>query len=809
MRSSCCEAVISAGLSTGWGRLAESSSGFPAHSPRATRIALLALVLAWAAFEFPALLGRVTFPVDIAEAQPPASLYEEPGPVANPLGSDAHLVYYPLRKHLGSHLAEGELPLWDPHRFAGGPFAGNTQAAVFYPANWAFAILFPLAAFTVLSLVSSLAALLLFYWFARVLEVHPIAAAAGAIVFVYSGFFVAWGVHPTFLDSGMWLPLALGGFEVAFRGQRRRGIALAGVGLGASVLAGHAQVALYVWLAAGIWGAIAVVRGFARRREAGLRAAIAVPAAVTAAAFALGVAVSAVQLAATVEASSQIVRGDEPYEGLIGAGFPKRQLTTFFVPDRYGDPTDDNYAGAHNYTETSAYAGVTALVLAGIAFGSRRHRRPAIAFLILGAIAVLAAIGTPLYRLLYDWVPGFSQTRAIGRIVFLADVAIAGLAALGLDRAIRGVGRRDRTTALAAILVLAGIAVSTLLARPDPAPEIAYLVPRVGGAVLLAVATAGLVLLGPRRLFTWLGIVALLAADLWFFGISYFRPQPAGDVYPEVPEIAYLASVDEPRTRIVRTDGGPSLGLNEAMVFGLYDLQGSDTFITKRPVELLAQVRAGQLDAARDRNQLDGLDATALRSPILDLLGVGFVVGAGAPPEYPVVFEERFPIARRPDALPPAFLASCWRLVRPGTAAFTMASMTADDLRSTVLVDDEPEAREALGGAREGAGCAGQGHAAVRVYEEQRVVIEADARRDSVLVLTDSWYPGWGATVNGEESPVLVAGHAFRGIPLAAGRHTVELRYRPWWLLPGAVTTGLSLLIAGTAVVSGRRRPVV
>src|SRR5437870_4068431 len=95
---------------------------------------------------------------------------------------------------------------------------------------------------TLIWAVTLLASLLLSYWFLRLVTLHPYAAALGAVTWTFSGFMMAWGTSDPVLGAAAWLPLALGGLEVARRGRPRRGIPLAGLGLALSVLAGHAQI---------------------------------------------------------------------------------------------------------------------------------------------------------------------------------------------------------------------------------------------------------------------------------------------------------------------------------------------------------------------------------------------------------------------------------------------------------------------------------------------------------------------------------------------------------------------------------------
>ena len=89
----------------------------------------------------------------------------------------------------------------------------------------------------------------------------------------------------------------------------------------------------------------------------------------------------------------------------------------------------------------------------------------------------------------------------------------------------------------------------------------------------------------------------------------------------------------------------------------------------------------------------------------------------------------------------------------------------------------------------------------------ERLRFEIAPVRPAVLVVTDSWYPGWRAWVDGVESPILRVNGLFRGVPVGAGAQRVEMRFEPWTFRAGAA---LSLVAAAAVtaltVVAGVRR---
>jgi len=85
--------------------------------------------------------------------------------------------------------------------------------------------------------------------------------------------------------------------------------------------------------------------------------------------------------------------------------------------------------------------------------------------------------------------------------------------------------------------------------------------------------------------------------------------------------------------------------------------------------------------------------------------------------------------------------------------------------------------------------------------------VEVKLRAPGVLVVSEPWYPGWRATVDGKPAPMLRVDYALRGVALPAGRHVVEMAYESAPLKRGAWITLLAL--TGVTVITlwrARRR---
>ncbi len=90
-------------------------------------------------------------------------------------------------------------------------------------------------------------------------------------------------------------------------------------------------------------------------------------------------------------------------------------------------------------------------------------------------------------------------------------------------------------------------------------------------------------------------------------------------------------------------------------------------------------------------------------------------------------------------------------------------------------------------------------------YLPERVTVDVALDAPGVLVLADTWYPGWQATIDGKPAALLRANHLFRALLLPAGQHRVQFEYRPAPLKLGAGISLAAVLLLLLVAIVGRR----
>ena len=92
--------------------------------------------------------------------------------------------------------------------------------------------------------------------------------------------------------------------------------------------------------------------------------------------------------------------------------------------------------------------------------------------------------------------------------------------------------------------------------------------------------------------------------------------------------------------------------------------------------------------------------------------------------------------------------------------------------------------------------------------EPERVRLKVQVNRPALLLLSDTYMPGWRCRVDGQPVTILRANYLFRAIELLPGGHVVEFRYRTAGVVAGAIVSAVSIaaMVMLVALTGGRRR---
>jgi hypothetical protein len=650
---------------------------------------------------------------------------------------DALSAVLPAKLLLARSLQALALPWWNPAPALGKPFYSDPLPGVLSPWNALLALEpFARAYGAFLAAQYAWTALGAFLCL-RASALVRTAAVVGALVWALGGAMLSLANVANHLAAVAWVPWVLLGWSRPRATAAR--VAWASLAMAPVFLAGSPEMAALAAAALVLWSwdprSLAVPL-----LAAGLAAVEVIPiAAFTAESYRgarpFGVA-AAMRLAATGEQLVQLVRD-------TGAVAPPTFLATVYV-------------------------GPIAVALAAVALAALPWRR-ALVVAVTAALVVLVALGpaTPVFAALYQTIPLASLVRYPGKALVALHAMIAFGAAFGLARLAERM--RGRGAALALAAVAAAAVLPLLLAfggalRTEPADEVLS-PPPIARAMLADAAAAGDV--GD----------AVGAQPVRYFSNTAGTPQAGSP--------------------------GEAIALDRALLLAatgeLYGLANVNTpsSLNLIPHEILQRaLGAASLDRA-----LGALAALGTRYATTWVPFDGSAV-AREVPVPPARGDLAVRLYRLEGASPRAFVATRIAVAGDAVGAVGRFALSHPGNHAGLAVleagDAAAAARARIGFDTEGERLPENAHA-IRWREAapSRLALDVELASPGLLVVNDTWAPGWSAEVDGALVPILRVNGLVRGVVLDAGRHAVAMRYRP----PGLREGCLLSLASGLGVV--------
>jgi hypothetical protein len=690
--------------------------------------------------------------------------------------------FYAFRVHLARELWAGHLPLWNPYALGGSPFLADIQSAVYYPLGLLTVLLagkggLPLLAVELEAVAHYFLASLFLYLLVRDLTHSRLAGLVSGLVYAYGSYLSSYPkLQMAILEGQTWVPLALlavhraaAALNAQREGRCAAWLALGGLALGLSALAGHPQTTLLAGYTVVAYLIVAFFPAWQRSDRRGKMALAARLSILPLVALGLG----AAQLLPSLEYMRLSSRATISFQK-AGGGFVPSDLLALALPGL-----------------RVIYAGILPLILAtaGVALPLRRSRET-VFWAVVAGLALLLSLGraTVLYSLLYLLAPGFNLFQGQERALQVFALALAILAGYGTALLARPMIHpvKQRYAMFVRLLSWAWVAAlglvflaywgSLYLAQTEPG-QVNDLLER---SVLLAILLGLSALLLHYRLrhrysARTLGLVVVCLVVLDLFTVNQGKDLERArvrDRFQVTPLVQFLQ--DQP---------GPFRVWDEGLLPGNWG-----TVWEVEQTGGISPLRLGRYQAL-----LEELPGHVVRR----LLNVGFALSRQ--PELPDGEllsdlsrpEDEFYVYRIQQPLPRATLVYAAE-VQPNDALARQRLAAADlDPGTVAILAEEPSL--SLEDAGEGPGDQGT----VRLLEglPNRLVLEATLPADGLLLLSEVYYPGWQAQVDGQVVPILRADTILRAVPLEAGFHRVELTFRPWTAVAGLAVSAVTLLL--------------
>lgn len=751
---------------------------------------------------------------------------------------------------------EGEFPLWNPYTMAGHPIYADGVTRTLSPLLLFYRFFDVPLGYSLARLFELMLAAVFMYIFLVAIGASANGGLMGSLVFGFSAHSMLHLTGLGWWGGLMWLPLILLFVDRAIRRSQAgsvRNALLAGVFLAAQFFCGYLPNQIYYV------GAVVLYYVFfanvARRSGSGSRPVVRLLA-MMAVTLAVGLALSATQWVPSLELLSysnrKIVGAELGYVYL-----PPWYAATLVFPNLFGSAYDAKMLTLFTALGVShdhiLYIGIAALMPLGFglywlkmargrggdeARGRLGDTEGRISFFVLlAAVSLLVMMAAPLYVHVTRFIPILQVIRVAVRAGVLFLFAAAVLVAFGTDLllhsgadAIARFGRLARRFALgvaAFVLVavigsylikLVGITVDAgergrlaftrraalaLSAQFTP-PNASILIPL---AFLFLVGILVWALVEKRltsRSFLF-GMIALLVVDLFWNSNQFDHTFDRSRVFPRTEITDLLHSLPPERVLVVpsglETNRSASAGAgaekiiappNTLLPYQIPTVSGKNQQFPKWYREFASLIEP--------QPNLSHVVFDQYRSPFFDVLNVRYVMThESAPPldGYELLATaEGVSLYENKNAMPRAFFASSTVDVSsPAESLTAMRSPHFNPTTQTVVEVDPGSSLLPIESPLPDP--SPQTPASARIIADGRneVLIETDNLRDGLLVLSDNYYPGWNAAVDGATTQIHRANHTMRAVNVPAGRHLVSFRF-----IPAAFFVSMYISLAAAAV---------
>ena len=709
------------------------------------------------------LLGRLYGPADLYYSQEPwrrVATQQGIGRIANPILSDLAFANLPWRAAVREALTHGRLPFWNRFVLGGTPLLAAAQAAIFHPSTWIGIFLPVPLSWTfscTLTLFLALLSGFLFFHDFRISEIAALIGAAGWGFSTYIVFWDGWSVG----TSTATLPLLLLGLR-RIAGAVPGGVGLTVTGLLLMVAGGHPES----WLHCAAAGALYFAWELAARRGREVAGAFGR----SAGAAGLALLLSAPQLLPLLEAiphsaeyrarRETIARGAAKQS--VPANESARRMLPALLPFAHGifGQSSVQLERADGSGVPLAFAGAMLFPLAMLSARRRFRKRGRTIFILFLLIGLFAGASAPGLLDLLVRLPGFSLSLNY-RLVFLAGLGLAGLAAFGAEELLSGERRRAGTCAAASAVVLVAVFLLSGGVFRDRALSEPFVTASFA-AQLVPLLVFGVVSILPgvnARACAALALL-LIAQERWLEMKGTYPTLRASALAPPLSGLEVVAGRGGGRLVAV----GDTFRPNAATLYSVEDVRGYESIVLARLADtfpLWSVPQAASFNRVAD-----------LTRPFLSFLNVRYALAApeaAGPPGWSLTRRtDALAVWENPQVLPRAFVPKTIRY--EPDAARTLSEMAASrDLSQTAWIE-EGHARSVSNGA-----------ALLELRASgPDLVIAVDAPAGALVATSLPAWPGWRAEVAGSQDlALLVVDHAFIGFFAHPGRSLVRLHYSP------------------------------
>lgn len=761
-------------------------------------------------FFYPIFKGNMPFPGDLlaGSTNPYNSLILSgyaPGGVPNKAqGVDVIRELYPWKHFVIEMFQKGQIAFWNPYDFSGNPLMANFQSGVFYPLNLVFFALPFNSGWTIFIFMAPLLSALFTYFYLREIKIGKFPSIFSGIVFAFSSYMVVWMEYGNIGHTFLWLPFGLFLTEKLIHNFNRKYLFFLTATLFTAFLAGYIQGYFYIiitlayyFLAKSFYN-----KQILTRKTVFFFLAIFFP-----------VLLSSFQLLPTLELFRNSSRGNYSLDALTKLLNPWWYVITVIVPDFFGNPASRNHFFYGTYIERVSYFGVIPFILALAALFQFKKRKEITIFGVIFIVSLLLAYDILFTKFLYLIpIPVISTTvptRVLSIFVFSGSI----LSAIGLDALLKDYKKKFVYLASGIVILLLGIGWIVAVPNKLTISQRNLIQPSLIALLFLILCwfyftkvtfknlntlslRGGRLSLPTKQSLLIIAIFTITLFDLFrfFHKITPFSPKEY--VYPPTPVISYI----QKNAGFNRYWGYGSghIETNMQLIDHTFLPDGHDALHNKLYAEFVATSKDGKLPSEISRSDSEiapgygeeDLRNNFYRQKMLNLLAVKFILKKDEEVSDDATYklawkDENWRVYENLKAAPRAFLTGDYKVITNKKDIIPAFYNKNFDEKKTVILEEDLGLLTPILKIKK---------VKLLTYEPNKISFTTSSDGTALLFLSDTYYPGWKATIDGKETKIYVADYAFRAVKVPKGEHKVEFYYSPESFKNGLILSAVALI---------------
>lgn len=772
-------------------------------------------------FLFPLKDGLILLPLDL--------LVSNYGPwhmagqilLKNPYMQDSILQYFPWHHLVFESITNGIVPFWNPYQNMGMPFMASAKPMLFYPLN-VFFIFGQLTQWHISIFLQFFLTMIFTYALAQDFKLGKPASILSAISFSMCSLMIGFSEFVSDSAAIIWIPLFILFAKKFIDKGSGKYLFFLGISISLSIFAGHFQYTGYGLTLLGVF-----VLYYGRLKKINIKNFGFIFASIG-----FGILISSIQLFPALELFKNSFRGISNSHGVFSADLIiPNHLLRLFSPDFFGNPTQRNLTSG--YIETSGYFGIISFFFALYAILYANKNNIVKFFATSFLVAAFFALKWPAEIIYFLKIPLLTSGSG-GRIFGLVLLSGSILAGFGLEEFLKGKAKKNILSILLFGLLFGigillnykrtlffhDISFQILIFGIFVVLSLAYLYLRRGGAARFTRALAMITLVPWKSIgtqlnmkkFSWatsahifaLLIIFLTFLDLFRLGYRYMTFSNSKFLYPQTSITEFIRQ--NSKQTLAR-----SFGVTEPEIdtyLGLYSIETYNPLYIQRNGQLLQTLQ--KLPASNlPVNKIFLTDRSDNLKFALDFTGVSYVAVPkdSSPSHYyfntgnfqgsftKIIGDSVLDLYKNNDAFPRFGLYYKYRVASSNEQLKILSSPSLNP-RKEVLLEEKLPAKL----------IEGTGSAKLISSNINSQKFEVKTNKTAIFYISDTYFPGWTAKINGEESKLYRANYNFRAVLAPAGSSTIEFSYLPTHFILGLKISAISLILLAALSFFSKRK---